>query len=188
MNMNYSENPENFLQAVLEGFVDGVLVLTEQQEIVYANATAHSICSQLQTNPSHSLPEEVKQICQTLIESRELYPDHPVTLEAEVSTSVATLRIRAQWLRLEISERPCILLRLQNQNQFVQGLALAEAQRWGLTPRETEVWLLRRSGCMRKEIATRLYIALDTVKKHLKNIQTKRQTVLDEEEWQAQAS
>lgn len=186
--MNYSENPENFLQAVLEGFVDGVLVLTEQQEIIYANATAHTICSQLPHQKSHALPEEVKQICQTLVESRELYPGHPVSIEGEVSTSTATFRIRAQWLRLEVSEQPCILLRLQNQNQAVQGLAIAEAQRWGLTPRETEVWLLRRAGCMRKEIAAHLYIALDTVKKHLKNIQTKRQAVLDEEEWQAQAS
>jgi DNA-binding CsgD family transcriptional regulator len=108
-----------------------------------------------------------------------------VVVESEVECEDAKLRIRAQWLNLEAVETPCLLVRLQDENQAMQGLAIAEAQSWGLTERETQVWVRRRAGCSRKQIAEELYIALDTVKKHLKNIQTKRQIYLDEHEWLA---
>jgi DNA-binding CsgD family transcriptional regulator len=91
-------------------------------------------------------------------------------------------------LKLEVSQRPCLLLQLQDQNQPIQGLAIAEAQCWGLTPRETEVWLLRRAGHLRKDIAANLFITIETVKKHLKNIQAKRQAVVEEQDWDVQAS
>lgn len=183
--VNPLEGSETFLQAVLEGFVDGILVLTDQQEVMYANATADSICTQLDKEKITPLPKELQQVCTALVESKDLYGDRPLMIESDVDTGETTLRIRAQWLTLQTAQHPCILLRLQDQDQAVQGLAIAEAQKWNLTPRETEVWLLRRAGCKRREIATELYIAEDTVKKHLKNIQFKRQSVLDEEEWQS---
>jgi len=58
-----------------------------------------------------------------------------------------------------------------------QLTAIAEAQEWRLTPRETEVWLLRRSGYTRIEIASQLGITKDTVGKHLKNIYRKRHAI-----------
>lgn len=185
MNMNYPNKPDNFLQAVLEGFVDGILVLTDAGDVIYTNATADSICSQLSSNSSKCFPKELQRICEALIESRDLYPTQPLTLELEVTTPQTTYRIRAQWLQLEAVARPCILLRLQDQNRSLQGLAIAEAQKWGLTPREAEVWSLRRAGYPRKAIAAELYIAIDTVKKHLKNIQMKRQAILNEDEWRS---
>jgi DNA-binding CsgD family transcriptional regulator len=182
--MNTSNNPLEFLQAVLESFVDGILVLTEQKEQKYANQMAVRLCRQL-AGKSYTIPKEVWQVCEALIGSRELYPDQSVVVESEVECEVAKLRIRAQWLRLEAFQRPCLLVRLQDQNQAVQGLAIAEAKSWGLTERETQVWVRRRAGCTRKQIAEELHIALDTVKKHLKNIQAKRQNYLDEHEWHA---
>lgn len=186
--MQFPNQPESFLQAVLESFVDGVLVLTEAQEIIYANTTVQKICAELKPVQTDALPEELQRLCEALVESRELYPHQSIALESELITPTTTYRLQAQWLVLAAMEHPCILLRLQDQNQSVQGLAIAEAQRWGLTARETEVWLLRRAGCLRKEIATTLFIALDTVKKHLKNIESKRQAALDEDDWQMQAS
>ncbi len=175
---------ECFLQAVLEGFVDGILVLTEQQTVIYANATARSLCNQLAIAQTESLPTDIQRLCDALMESRDIYGDCPLTLETEITTRQSTFRLRAQWLHLDSSDRPCILLKLQDQNQSIQSLAISEAQTWNLTPRESEVWLLRRAGFTRKAIAAELYIALDTVKKHLKNIQAKRQGVLDEQKWQ----
>ena len=185
MNTSTLDSPHLFLHAVLEGFIDGILVLTEQQKIIYANAKANTICAQLPKVGKQALPKDIQRICHALIESRELYRDHPVILEFEVATPTAVFRIRAQWLVVEAIGQPCLLLRLQDENQSVQGLAIAEAQNWGLTPRETEVWLLRRAGHSRKAIAADLYIAIDTVKKHLKNVHLKRQLALDEEQWQA---
>jgi DNA-binding CsgD family transcriptional regulator len=184
MIMNNLNRPLEFLQAVLESFVDGILVLTEQKEQKYANQMAVRLCQQL-NGTSAVIPKEVWQVCEALIGSRELYPDQSVVVESEVECEDAKLRIRAQWLNIEAIEPPCLLVRLQDENQVIQGLAIAEAQSWGLTERETDVWIRRRAGYSRKQIAEELYIALDTVKKHLKNIQTKRQTYLDEHEWLA---
>jgi DNA-binding CsgD family transcriptional regulator len=180
--MNTLNRPLEFLQAVLESFVDGILVLTEQKEQKYANQMALQLCQQL-AGKSSVVPQEVWKVCEALIGSRELYPDQAVVVESEVECQDAKLRIRAQWLNGEGVEPRCLLIRLQDENQTIQGLAIAEAQSWGLTQRETEVWVRRRAGCHRKQIAEELFIALDTVKKHLKNIQTKRQIYLDEHEW-----
>jgi DNA-binding CsgD family transcriptional regulator len=183
--MKYLESLDNLLQSVLESLIDGVLVITDQHDLVYANTMARTIYSQLWRDDVDPLPREIQRICQALLDSKNLYPTQPVVLESEVVTPKTTFRIRAQWLALEFASRPCLLLRLQDHNQSVQSLALAEAQKWGLTPRETEVWLQRRSGCSRKAIAANLYIALDTVKKHLKNVHLKQQAAIDGEEWQA---
>ncbi|WP_421656226.1 helix-turn-helix transcriptional regulator [Leptothermofonsia sp. ETS-13] len=188
--MNSSESSENFLHAVLESFVDGILVLTDQQEVMYANTIAYSICTQLiqeKANPlpKELLPKELQQVCEALVESKDVYGDRPIMIESDVDTGKTTFRIRAQWINLKSAQRPCILLRLQDQNQSVHGLAIAEAQKWNLTPRERDVWLLRRAGYKRKQIAEELYIAEETVKKHLKNIHFKRQTALDDEEWRS---
>ncbi len=176
--MSNSTSPHFLLQAVLEGFIDGILVLTDQQEIYYANTTAQQLCLQL-NHQSDSLPEIIWQACKALIDSRDLYPNQPIVLESEVESATVNLRIRVQWLQLEAVDRPCILVRLQDQNQAAQGLAISEAQTWKLSPRETEVWLRRRASHSRKQIAIALYIAEDTVKKHLKNIQIKRQLYID---------
>jgi DNA-binding CsgD family transcriptional regulator len=181
--MKSLNNPQEFLQAVLEGFVDGILVLTAEKEQKYANTMAIRLCHHLSNN-REAIPKEIWQVCEALIESRELYPNQSIAIESEVDTATVKLRIRAHWLMLDTNHPPCLLVRLQDQNQAVQGLAIAEAQTWGLTDRETEVWIHRRSGCSRKQIAEDLYIAVDTVKKHLKNIQNKRQSYLNEEEWQ----
>lgn len=187
--MNTSERSNTFLQAILEGFVDGILVLTDEKKLVYANTTANRLCKRLTMHPTESLPREVLQVCTALIDSREFCEEMPVVVETEVEQDATTLRIGAQWLTLEETHSPCLLVRLQDQNRSQQGLAVTEAQQWGLTPRETEVWLRRRAGWCRKAIATELYISLDTVKKHLKNIQVKRQMWVDEEAWQtSQAS
>ncbi len=176
--MSTSTSPQFLLQAVLEGFVDGILVLTDQQELHYANSTAKQLCLQL-TGQTSILPEIVWQACEALIDSRDLYPNQPIVLESEVESTTVNLRIRVQWLQLDTGDRPYILVKLQDQNQAAQGLAIAEAQTWKLSPRETEVWLRRRASNSRKQIAIALYITEDTVKKHLKNIQIKRQLYID---------
>jgi len=181
--MNYPERPDAFLQAVLEGFVDGIVVLTDQQEVIYINKTAQSICARLSKDNSKPLPKAIQRVCEALIENHDRYGDRSITLESEVATQETRFRIRAQFLPAEIIQRPCVLLRLQDQNQATQGLAITEAKKWDLTPRETEVWLLRRAGYAYKDIAAELYITSDTIKKHLKNIHLKRQAVQDEEEW-----
>ena len=178
--------PDNILlQGVIESFFEGILILTEQGELVQANDLARQICEQLtqgkpQRNP---VPQEIWCVCQALIESRSLYHNQPVIIESEITTDKLTwLRIRTQWLKLSAIKHPCLLVILEDRYQSVQNLAIAEVDKYSLTPREAEVWLLRRRQYALKEIATELSISLNTVKKHIKNIHAKRETVLYMEE------
>jgi DNA-binding CsgD family transcriptional regulator len=122
-------------------------------------------------------------MCESLMTNQHVYPEKIMVMESEVEHEEKRLRIRVQSLLLDGVDRPCLIVRLQDQQQVVQTMAVAEAQKWQLTERESQVWLLRRAGLRRKQIAAELYISEDTVKKHLGNINAKRQSYLDEEEW-----
>lgn len=168
------------LQKVIESFFDGILVLTEQGDWVQANTQARQICdriTQSQRQP-HGVPEQIWHACRMLIESSNLPLDRAGILETELATDRSTpLRIRVRSLKLSATAHPYLLVILEDRYQSTQNLALAEAERYGLTPREVDVWLLRRTNHSLKEIADHLYISLNTVKKHMKNIQAKRESL-----------
>jgi DNA-binding CsgD family transcriptional regulator len=171
----------SLLQAVLEGFIDGVLILSEQGEWIHANDRAHHICHQLTKGLAQPdrVPQEIWRACQCLISSLNLYSNKALTIEDEITTGqAASYRVRAQWLTLERFQRPCLLITLEDRLQSLQQSAIAEGQRYGLTPRELEVWLCHRADYSYKAIAAELYISHNTVKKHMKNIYAKRQTAL----------
>lgn len=171
---------EAILQAVLES-LDGILVLTAQGEWLNANRLAKQLCQQFQPGQAtgETVPAEIWKICQYLIESREFFPDHELILCDEIITHEAlTLRIRVRWLHLELVEQPCLLVTLEDYQQSIHNMAIAEAHKYGLTPSETKVWLLYRGDCSYKKIAETLYITPNTVKKHMKSIHAKRKIVL----------
>ncbi len=176
--MNMALNtPNDFLLSVLEGLVDGILIVSPHGELIFANTPATELCHQL--NPKQQYPSEVWRSCEALIESRQWYGDRPLVIESELQTDTnQTYRIRVQWLQLD---QPCLLVRLEDQQRSLQSLAVTEAKKFGLTPREAEVWFLKRCNLSRKEIAAQLFITIDTVKKHLGNIQLKRQA--HQESW-----
>lgn len=175
------------LQGVIESFIDGILIVDERGNWVQANAIAQQICDRLTRNKTqaHGLPIEIWQVCKAMIENRKAYPGQIAIVEVEIKLDKLTnIRLRAQWLKLKEISYPYLLVILENRFQSLQNLALIESDRYGLTPRESEVWSLYRANYTRKEIAAELFISLDTVKKHLKNIKAKRETVFDLEHWQ----
>jgi DNA-binding CsgD family transcriptional regulator len=185
---NTSERPSTqtsqannaFFQEVIESLLDGILILTEQGELVQANNLARQICEQITPTQSqlNSVPKEILDVCQALIESRDLFPTQSMIIESEiVFNQVTILRIRVRWFKLNAFPHPCLLVMLEDRCQSIQKLANTEVNKYGLTPREAEVWLRRRANYTYKEIATELYISINTVKKHLKNIQLKRLSV-----------
>jgi DNA-binding CsgD family transcriptional regulator len=169
-----------FLYATLESLVDGILLVSPAGTVLYQNSMARQICQRIcQQLPAHghpALPQEVWRTCEAAIDSRDMFGDRPVILEAELQS----YRIRVQWLDLD-RFAPCLLVRLEDCQQSLWGLAIAEAKKYGLTPRETQVWQLRRANLSRQEIADQLLMTMDTVKKHLGNIRVKCQ--LYQKEW-----
>jgi DNA-binding CsgD family transcriptional regulator len=167
-------NISNLLQGVLEGLIDGVMIITTKGELVQTNRHALQICQQLTSDLAPVIPAAIWRCCQALIESRELFPQQPLTIEDEIASPLGLIRIRIRWLTIENLPQSCLLVTLEDQSQSAQYRAIAESIRYGLTARETDVWRLKRAGCTYKAIAAQLYLAKDTVKKHLKNINVKR--------------
>ena len=117
---------------------------------------------------------EHRRMHHAVVDSCELYPENSIILESEMDNGgLDVLRIRARWLYLETYDQPLILIILEDQQCSLQNLITTEVKIYGLTPREAEIWSLRRANYSYKEIATKLFISLNTVKKHLKNIHHK---------------
>jgi RNA polymerase sigma factor (sigma-70 family) len=170
------------LQGVLEGITDGILILSEQGKLIYHNYYAHCICQSLSQGKSvaHEVPEAIWQSCQALIDSRDLYFDQPVVIESEIALDPSSVyRVRVRWLTLEDSKRPYLAVLLEDRRQSLQNRALAEALLYNLTPRQAEVWLLRCAGFSYQQIAIELYITVNTVKRHLKEIHAKKRMAFE---------
>ncbi len=174
----------SLLQTVLESFIDGILIVNDLGEWIHANEFARQVCHQMNRGKPQRdyVPKEIWRVCRSLIKESDSYPEDEVTVEAELTIGkTAQYRIRSRWLTLEQVERPCLLVTITDQLQSLRNLALVEAKRWGLTPSEKNVWLLFRTGYQYKDIAHERYISENTVRKHMKNIRLKRNTVIGQE-------
>ncbi len=170
-----------FLQEILEGLGDGILILTVAGELVHANASAYRICCQLNQGhfDSNSIPSAIWHLCQSLLDSQRLLSDPIMMLSDEIVLDKSTIfRIRVRFLDLETFDIPCLLVTIENRYESMKNIAIAEIKKYELTPREAEIWCLYRSNYTYKEIAVKLHITLNTVKKHMKNIHAKRQEFL----------
>ena len=169
--------PFLFLQGAVEELIDGIVILTESQELVYANENAKRILEQLNQDKLdlQVLPQEIAHICQSLINSRALFPDQNWRIKSEITMSESiALQVQVRWLRLDKMAKAYLLLTLEDRYQVLKTIALEEAKRYGLTPREEEVWVLHRAHYTYKKIATKLYITPNTVKKHMRSIHAKQ--------------
>ncbi|MBL1177854.1 helix-turn-helix transcriptional regulator [Pantanalinema sp. GBBB05] len=165
------------LQGILEGLIDGVLIVTSSGEWVYGNFQAYRICQRLHpTVPMRkSVPSSIWQVCQQLLNHQELPIDHPTIVESNIFSSKSeTFRVRVRWLELSEVKCPYLLVTLEDCYQSTQSQAIAEIQQYDLTPRQADVWRLRRAGYSYREIANQLYVGVDTVKRHLKDIYAKQ--------------
>lgn len=165
------------LQGVLEGLTDGILILSEQGEWIYHNYYAYCICQHLNQDNSETkkVPDAIWRNCEALLESRTLFPNEPIVIESEIALNASDVyRIRVRWLTLEDSSQPYLAVLIEDRRQSMQSRAIAEAILYDLTPRQADVWLLRRAGFSYQQIAMELYITLNTVKRHLKDIRVKQ--------------
>ncbi|MEH2304120.1 helix-turn-helix transcriptional regulator [Nostoc sp.] len=167
-----------FLQEVIEGLEDGILILSQSGEVVHSNASANRLCCQFNQdnfNPNF-VPSAIWNLCESLLSSRYFFSDKLLILSDEIVLDKSNIfRIRVRLLDLDGFEVPCLLVTIENQYESVKNIALTEVKKFDLTPREAEIWFLYRSNYSYKEIAMKLYITINTVKKHMKNIHTKRQ-------------
>ncbi len=94
-------------------------------------------------------------------------------------SSAVTFSVVARYMKLDTLNNYCIVLEIRDQYQLVKNIAIEEARKYGLTERETEIWLLQRANYTYKQIASELFIAPNTVKKHMQNIHLKQKAADD---------
>ncbi|GAB1541357.1 hypothetical protein NUACC21_40280 [Scytonema sp. NUACC21] len=178
----YDVQTTSFLQEVIESLQDGILILTKTGELIHGNTSAHHILAQLNQDSSNSdaVPPAIWSLCKSLVESRNLSPSQPTILSNEIVVDPTTVfRIRVRWLTLEKFNDSCFLVTIENRYESLKNIAMTEVKKYDLTPREAEIWYLYRAKFSYKEISAKLYITVNTVKKHMKNIHAKRQAFLD---------
>ncbi len=172
---------DDLTAAIWNDLTDGILILTEAGDLLQSNQIGRCMCDRIAQYHLciGQVPQEIWQVCQILIKSRQDFPKHLTTAESELRLKpfYDHFRIRVTWLNLGQGCNPHILVILENQTHSKQNLARTEAIRYRLSPREADVWVLHRIGYTYQEIATELYIAINTVKKHIKNIYAKQHLV-----------
>ena len=176
----YSNNL--LLTAVTSSWIDGVLLLTVSGEVVYSNRAGRDILARLYPQETTAfkghLPKEIWQALQILKQNHNGNSDQPILFESDIKTDDQHIyRIRIRWFEFDESSQPHVLIILEDQYQAKYNLASIEVDKYQLSPREAEVWMLHRMGYRSKQIATELFISIHTVKKHLRNIRWKRDDI-----------
>ncbi|MGK7887863.1 MAG: helix-turn-helix transcriptional regulator [Leptolyngbyaceae cyanobacterium] len=192
------------VQAALDNLFDGVLIVNVHGDIIRTNHNAqvllnHNIpatcCPESQalgspflepqsdvghpnssniSHPLQALLDEIWRVCLAVIDSRTIFPQQDIVLDSEVSLPQRSFRIRVRWMHNTLDDEPCLIVSVEDLLQTAVNQVNGDRWKYKLTPRETEVWRLKRRGYSYRAIAQTLYVSENTVKKHLKNIQAKR--------------
>jgi DNA-binding CsgD family transcriptional regulator len=171
------------LSAVLEGFNEGILIITQAGQLLHANHLGQTLAHRLNQWEGIDMvpvPPSLWSICGYLLEGRELFPDNSLILTQDFRGPQGyRLRARVQWLDGNDSEVGHFLIMLEDPNSAALSQAQLKALELRLTPREQQVWRLRQRQCSVQAIADELYLSLATVKRHLRQIYSKRRQIGD---------
>jgi DNA-binding CsgD family transcriptional regulator len=190
------------LAIVLETLIDAVMIVNADGVMIQANRKATKLCGQLTQHHSstqnamrsttvsprgeqhrrYTIPGMMQPLLAALLESYTLFPEQQILPEFELHLADGTpLRVRGQFLDMPQSDAdlPYILITIENRQESLHSVAIGEAQRFGFTQRETEVWYLRLIGRSYREISRQLYITENTVRKHVKSVLAKRRVELE---------
>lgn len=182
---NYPDNAQEsalnlILKQIIPCVLDGVIVFDQQNRLLYVNSKAATIVQKIAQNSQsiEGIPMEIVYIKRFMVEAKEKFPHQNWLSQSTIFVDcLAVFHVHARWIQDNNSGQYYLLLKMEDQNQFSQDLALEEAKRLGLTLREQEVWLLHRANYTYKQIAEALEITPNTVKKHMKSILVKQRSV-----------
>lgn len=173
------------LRAVLGNLQDGFIIASQTGEIQQINLPAERICNALCSGPEVSenqLPPEIWHVCQSALKNKDVLSFNKIGIDADIILpNIGPVRIRVQ--NISIGQGSSLLIVLEDRQQTLRNKALSDAALYGLTERETEIWQMRLRGNAYKEISAALWISVDTVKKHVKNILAKQRSHQDDLEY-----
>ena len=167
----------------LDLIMDSYLLLNSDRKIVLSNPKADQLLQKIQSATQQtsreepkSLPDSVVQTCQLLLENSEYLSDHALPPQAMLTVHPG-IQMRISLVDTGLGSEPLFLIALEDKSQASIAQATVDQWLYGLTNREKEVWSLRLQDFSYQDIATELYLSVNTVKKHMKTILAKQ------EEW-----
>jgi DNA-binding CsgD family transcriptional regulator len=171
---------ETFLDQVLP--LQGFILLDQQGGLIQSSPRGRLLCQTLQIGsesaeawPNVTLPPAIHNLAQSLIESRSLFPEKDFQLQDDVVLEDNTqVRLQARWVSLGAQYPACIVVILIDLTEEIRQRAVFDAYQYQLTQREMEVWSLHLQGYSYQQMGEALSIAINTVKKHMKSILSKR--------------
>lgn len=117
------------------------------------------------------MPKQITTLCNLLRESCDDFPEYTLQLyDTAFLPGGIRLYLNVEWIDLADQSKKCILVTIEDLTQIAHHRAVSDAYRYDLTLREAEVWELYLQGLSYREVSDKLVIALNTVKKHMKNI------------------
>lgn len=177
----YNSHPASILRAVLGNLQDGFIIADHTGTIEQINLPGERICDLLNAK-ENQLPIEIWQVCKAALNNKEALSYEDIGIDADIILpNMGTVRIRAQ--NISIGQQPFLLIVLEDRQQTIRNKALSDAALYGLTERECEIWQMRLRGDAYKDISATLWISVDTVKKHVKNILAKQRSHQDDLEY-----
>ena len=175
---SYNSHPASILRAVLGNLQDGFIIADHTGTIEQINLPGERICDLLNAK-ENQLPMEIWQVCKAALNNKEALSYEDIGIDADIILpDMGTVRIRAQ--NISIGQQPFLLIVLEDRQQTIRNKALSDAALYGLTEREREIWQMRLRGDAYKDISATLWISVDTVKKHVKNILAKQRSHQDD--------
>ena len=204
LSINRSRDTEG-LNALMGGALElipqGIVIVSRQLKPVYWNRKAKEI-SQTLMNASLSydaLPASLAEVCHRFIRNHHDFQNSLICEWQPICGQ--TLRITAQWIdgvpfnaasdpepftfatgrksSTAVSSEPLpgfLALLIEHCNASMEEDIRIQRQKYDLTEREAEIWMLLQQEYSYQEIAQLLQISLNTVKTHVKNVYAKRRS------------
>lgn len=177
--------PLNSLSPQFERLPYGILVVDENCNLKQINAEGTDLCLQLKKqypeetpyacSPTDPIPGPIWTCCQRFLEICTNHPERMPTWQEVLTLETHNqLRICVNWMHFGDSRDLSMLVTIEDLSATAKRQAQCDALRYGLTQREEEYWSFVCQGLSRNEITKRMFITINTVKKHARNVRFKR--------------
>jgi DNA-binding CsgD family transcriptional regulator len=185
--LNSGYQNSTFLTSLIGIAQEGVIIVSHSLRPIYLNLKAREICRQIWHDHHNlqNLPPFIEEIHQCLVknynyEDRVFMVDYPVSLEQMIRIRVSYLDLETEdELNLTTSDRPWLLISLEDRTAVLSQELQREQQKYNLTNRETEIWRFLSQSYTYQAIAEKMQVSLNTVKFHAKNIYAKKRIYQD---------
>lgn len=169
----------------------GLVLLDDNGHLLQSSPKARKVCDSLNRDISETqhgcvhkedeanLPSQIQVLYKALLESQSVFADKRIQLNDDIFLEDSIrIHLNAKWIQLGMEASNHVLITIEDLTETSHQRALSDSYQYHLTPREMEVWELYLQGLTYRQISEKLFIAINTVKKHMKSIYGKRRAEL----------